>query len=180
MPATPGPPDAPSKLRRALGAAGVVFSALLAVGVAAFFLTLLGPPHTSRLEPTHSYRIRTKPLVRQAMLTPSRGCAPAGVNRALPRGLPTTRTPRKGATQSRRPRLASRTASNPSVLLVDHCDSGRTAAERQYAARMTCLLIGSRPLIALRSCGSPVPSTIVTAMITRIRPPAIESEPVEK
>jgi hypothetical protein len=44
----------------------------------------------------------------------------------------------------------------------------------------TAILIGLRLLIALLSCGSPVPSTIVTAMITRIRPPAIESEPVEK
>jgi hypothetical protein len=47
MPALPRPPDAPSNLRRALGTAGVTLSVLLAVGVAALFLILLGRPHGS-------------------------------------------------------------------------------------------------------------------------------------
>ncbi len=44
----------------------------------------------------------------------------------------------------------------------------------------TAIRSGSRPLIASLSCGSADPRTIVTAMITRMMPPAIDSDPVEK
>ena len=63
MPALPSRPDAPSKLRRALGTAGVTLNALLAVGVAALFLTLLGPANTGHSDPPDSHHVPTKPLV---------------------------------------------------------------------------------------------------------------------
>jgi hypothetical protein len=78
MPALPGPPDAPSKPRRALGTAGVTLSVLLAVGVVALFLTLLGPAHTGHSDPPDIYRVRTNPWSATAMGAPSHGSTPAG------------------------------------------------------------------------------------------------------
>ena len=40
--------------------------------------------------------------------------------------------------------------------------------------------IGSRPVMASLPSGSALPRTIVIAMMNRMIPPAIESEPVEK
>jgi hypothetical protein len=42
----PGPPDARSKLRRALGIGGLALCVLVALGVAALFLTLIGATKT--------------------------------------------------------------------------------------------------------------------------------------
>lgn len=55
----PRPSGRPSKLRRALRTAGVTLNALLAVGVAALFLTLLGPAHTSHSDPPDSHHVPT-------------------------------------------------------------------------------------------------------------------------
>jgi hypothetical protein len=59
----PRPSGRPSRLRRALGTVGVALNALLAVAVAALFLTLLGPAHTGHSDPPESHDVLTKPLV---------------------------------------------------------------------------------------------------------------------
>jgi len=51
----PGPPDTPSKLRRALGIGVTVFCVLVAVGVAALFLTLMSARKTGGAESLADY-----------------------------------------------------------------------------------------------------------------------------
>ena len=48
------------------------------------------------------------------------------------------------------------------------------------ASGNTAMRIGSRPLIASLSPASALPRTIVIAMMIRMIPPAIDSDPVEK
>ena len=55
----PGPPDVPSKLRRALGIGGVTLCVLIALGVAALFLALMGPGQAGGLERPECYGART-------------------------------------------------------------------------------------------------------------------------
>jgi hypothetical protein len=50
----PGPPDARSKLRRALGIGGLALCVLVALGVAALFLTLMGATKTGGAPETHA------------------------------------------------------------------------------------------------------------------------------
>jgi hypothetical protein len=59
MPALPGPPDAPSRLRRVLGIGGVTLGVLAALGVAALFLALMGAGQAGGLAPPQSYSART-------------------------------------------------------------------------------------------------------------------------
>lgn len=56
----PGPPDVPSKLRRALGIGGVTLCVLIALGVAALFLALMGPGQAGGSEAPESYSARTR------------------------------------------------------------------------------------------------------------------------
>jgi hypothetical protein len=54
MPPPPGPPDARSKLRRALGTGGLALCVLVALGVAALFLTLMGATKTGGAPEKHA------------------------------------------------------------------------------------------------------------------------------
>jgi hypothetical protein len=69
----------------------------------------------------------------------------------------------------------------PQYVIPPHAQAKAYGLSRYgTASGNIAIRIGSRPWIARFSSGSAVPSTIVTAMITRMIPPAIDSEPVEK
>jgi hypothetical protein len=108
----PGPPDARSKLRRALGIGGAAFCVLVAVGVALLFLTLMSARNTGGAESPENDASKvaaTGPLERQ--LRPRRQDAPRAIHPLETTG---TRTACRDTGRSRGPaRDPSRDRSSP-------------------------------------------------------------------
>lgn len=83
----PGPPDARGKLRRALGIGGAAFCVLVAVGVAALFLTFMSASKSGGAESPEHYASKvaaTGPRERQPR--PRRQEAPRAIHPLEPTG----------------------------------------------------------------------------------------------
>ena len=142
MSTLPGPPVAPSKLRRALGIGAVALCVIVALGVAALFLALMGAGQAGGWAPSQSYSAHTNgwPTTRRWPRAPIRRQLRG--NSAIPRRWPQeawacqrAHSPRPRATLHRTTSsLASATGRRPGCK-----------ARVQGRARDECL---ARPVVA--------------------------------
>jgi hypothetical protein len=165
MPPPPGPPDARSKLRRALGTGGLALCVLVALGVAALFLTLMGATKTGGAPEKHA---PTQHLANQAG-------GPKPWAQAI--GAIVSRRAASGAVNRRPTSRRSDTAHSPVTASSSGC-STTSLADRpetviQLSARVTYVRATSDASAAYRNahlaaslvawCASVVPSDRVVA-----------------